>query len=150
MTGIALPTFNKQVIACRRCPRLVAWREQVAREKRAAYRDEEYWGRPITGFGFPEGGDAPRVVRDAGCGVCVPPGEPARLAQAIVEAWANPAGCRAWGERGRQFVEANHDRERVVTLYESLFHALTGATTASRRPDRRPPIPAAAECARGP
>src|SRR5438874_10178796 len=51
MTGIALPTFNKQVIACRRCPRLVAWREQVARDKRAAYRDEVYWGRPITGFG---------------------------------------------------------------------------------------------------
>ena len=39
--------------ACRRCPRLVAWREQVAREKRAAFRDEDYWGRPIAGFGDP-------------------------------------------------------------------------------------------------
>ena len=38
---------------CRRCPRLVAWREQVAREKRAAFRDETYWGRPVAGFGDP-------------------------------------------------------------------------------------------------
>jgi len=40
-----------EISQCRRCPRLVAWREQVAREKRAAYRDEEYWGRPVPGFG---------------------------------------------------------------------------------------------------
>ena len=39
--------------ACRRCPRLVEWRERVAREKRAAFRDEEYWGRPISGLGDP-------------------------------------------------------------------------------------------------
>ncbi len=39
--------------ACRLCPRLVEWRERVAREKRAAYRDEEYWGRPVAGFGDP-------------------------------------------------------------------------------------------------
>ncbi len=39
------------VIACRACPRLVAWCEQVAREKRRAYRDWEYWGRPVPGFG---------------------------------------------------------------------------------------------------
>ena len=38
---------------CRRCPRLVEWRERVAREKRAAFRDEEYWGRPISGMGDP-------------------------------------------------------------------------------------------------
>jgi uracil-DNA glycosylase len=40
-----------QVIECRRCPRLVAWREQVALQKRAAFRDQEYWGRPVPGFG---------------------------------------------------------------------------------------------------
>src|SRR5262249_29243197 len=40
-----------RVTTCRRCPRLVAWREQVACEKRAAFREEEYWGRPIPGFG---------------------------------------------------------------------------------------------------
>jgi uracil-DNA glycosylase len=41
------------VAACRRCPRLVTWREQVAREKRAAFRSEPYWGRPVPGFGDP-------------------------------------------------------------------------------------------------
>ena len=38
---------------CRRCPRLVEWRERVALEKRAAFKDEEYWGRPLPGFGDP-------------------------------------------------------------------------------------------------
>jgi uracil-DNA glycosylase family 4 len=42
------------VAGCRACPRLVAWREHVAQEKRAAYRDQEYWGRPIPGFGDPD------------------------------------------------------------------------------------------------
>src|SRR4051812_48348827 len=49
----ALEALNQAVIDCRRCPRLVQWREQVAREKRAAFRDWEYWGRPIRGFGDP-------------------------------------------------------------------------------------------------
>ena len=42
------------VEACRLCPRLVAWREQVGRQKRAAYRDEDYWARPVPGFGDPD------------------------------------------------------------------------------------------------
>ncbi|MEJ7766110.1 MAG: uracil-DNA glycosylase, partial [Acidimicrobiales bacterium] len=42
-----------EITACRSCPRLVAWREQVAEERRAAFRDEEYWGRPVPGFGDP-------------------------------------------------------------------------------------------------
>ena len=46
-----LARLERDVVACRACPRLVGWREQVAVEKRAAYRDEEYWGRPIPGFG---------------------------------------------------------------------------------------------------
>ncbi len=46
--------LSGRVIACRRCERLVAWREQVARERRAAYRDQEYWGRPLPGFGDPQ------------------------------------------------------------------------------------------------
>jgi uracil-DNA glycosylase family 4 len=44
------------VTTCRRCPRLVEWRERVARDKRAAFRDEEYWGRPVPGFGDPHAG----------------------------------------------------------------------------------------------
>ncbi len=47
--------LNRRIIACRRCPRLVEWRESIAREKRAAYRDEEYWGRPVPGFGDSKG-----------------------------------------------------------------------------------------------
>ena len=50
-----LDTLNREVIACRKCPRLVAWREEVARVKRKAYRDQEYWGRPVPGFGDPKG-----------------------------------------------------------------------------------------------
>lgn len=42
------------MIACRACPRLVEWREEIGREKRAAYRDEDYWARPVPGFGDPE------------------------------------------------------------------------------------------------
>jgi uracil-DNA glycosylase len=48
-----LAALERAVVACRRCPRLVAWREKVAREKRAAYSDETYWGRPVPGFGDP-------------------------------------------------------------------------------------------------
>jgi uracil-DNA glycosylase family 4 len=47
----SLAQLNACIVACRACPRLVEWREEVAREKRAAYRDEEYWGRPVPGFG---------------------------------------------------------------------------------------------------
>ncbi|MGA7216865.1 MAG: uracil-DNA glycosylase [Candidatus Sulfotelmatobacter sp.] len=46
-----LTILNREVIGCTRCPRLVAYREQVAREKRRAYRDCEYWGKPVPGFG---------------------------------------------------------------------------------------------------
>jgi len=49
----ALAALEAEVVACRRCPRLVAWREQVARERRAAFAHEEYWGRPVPGFGDP-------------------------------------------------------------------------------------------------
>jgi uracil-DNA glycosylase family 4 len=54
----AREALERALVDCRRCPRLVAWREQVAAEKRAAFRDWEYWGRPVPGFGDP----AARVV----------------------------------------------------------------------------------------
>jgi uracil-DNA glycosylase len=50
----AMARLEARVVSCRRCPRLVQWREQVARERRAAFRDEEYWGRPVPGFGDPD------------------------------------------------------------------------------------------------
>jgi uracil-DNA glycosylase len=46
-----LRALHAEIVECRLCPRLVAWREQVAREKRRMFRDQTYWGRPITGFG---------------------------------------------------------------------------------------------------
>jgi uracil-DNA glycosylase len=51
---LELAALEREVISCRRCPRLVEWRERVAREKRAAFRYETYWGRPVPGFGDPE------------------------------------------------------------------------------------------------
>jgi uracil-DNA glycosylase family 4 len=53
-----LAALEPGIVGCRACPRLVAWREQVAAEKRAAFRDEAYWGRPVPGFGDP----AARIV----------------------------------------------------------------------------------------
>jgi uracil-DNA glycosylase family 4 len=49
----ALEALEARVTRCRRCPRLVEWRERVAREKRPAFAAEEYWGRPVPGFGDP-------------------------------------------------------------------------------------------------
>jgi uracil-DNA glycosylase family 4 len=50
--GVA--ALNRELVQCRACPRLVEWREQVARERRAAFADQEYWGRPVPGFGDPD------------------------------------------------------------------------------------------------
>ena len=49
----ALAALERDVAECRRCPRLVEWRERVAREKRAAFRAHDYWGRPVPGYGDP-------------------------------------------------------------------------------------------------
>ena len=50
----ALAALAEEIEECRACPRLVAWREQVAAERRASFRHEEYWGRPVAGFGDPD------------------------------------------------------------------------------------------------
>ncbi len=54
----ALSVLEQRITACRSCPRLVRWREEVAAERRAAYRDDVYWGRPVPGWGDP----AARIV----------------------------------------------------------------------------------------
>ena len=46
--------LEQKVVSCRRCPRLVEWREQVAREKVRRFKNEEYWGRPVPAFGSPD------------------------------------------------------------------------------------------------
>ena len=50
----SLERVTAEVVECRKCPRLVAWREQVGREKRAAFRSDDYWARPVPGFGDPD------------------------------------------------------------------------------------------------
>jgi uracil-DNA glycosylase family 4 len=50
----ALAEISAEVVRCRACPRLVDWRERVAREKTARFADQEYWGRPVPGFGDAE------------------------------------------------------------------------------------------------
>lgn len=54
MTLAGLEQITSEIVTCRRCPRLVEWRERVATEKRASFKDQEYWGRPVPGFGDPE------------------------------------------------------------------------------------------------
>ncbi len=49
-----LESLNREIVACRKCPRLVAWREETTRVKRKAYLDQEYWGKPVSGFGDPQ------------------------------------------------------------------------------------------------
>ncbi len=55
-TAATLAELDALVVDCFACPRLVAWREEVARTKRAAFRDQEYWGRPVPSFGDPQAG----------------------------------------------------------------------------------------------
>jgi uracil-DNA glycosylase len=54
LKGEKLSVLEQEIISCRLCPRLVAWREEVARKKRASFMDEPYWGRPVPGFGDPD------------------------------------------------------------------------------------------------
>ena len=54
MRASSLPRLHAELVACRACPRLVAWRETVAREKVARFREHDYWGRPVPGFGDPD------------------------------------------------------------------------------------------------
>jgi len=52
--GDELAILNRTIVGCRKCPRLVAWREKVAHEKRRAFKDWHYWGKPVPGFGDPK------------------------------------------------------------------------------------------------
>ena len=51
---MSIAELNNELINCRRCPRLVEWREEVAVKKRASFQDSDYWGRPVPGFGDPK------------------------------------------------------------------------------------------------
>ena len=53
MSAESLEEISAEIVRCRACPRLVSWRERVARERTARFADQEYWGRPVPGFGDP-------------------------------------------------------------------------------------------------
>ena len=100
------------------CPRLVAWREEVAREKRAAFRDEEYWGRPVPGFGDPRGPGARRSGS-----------RPRRTA-------ANRTGRMFTGDRSGDWLVRRAAPRRVR---EPADVGLASTTGSAARRVRRPP-----------
>jgi glycosyltransferase involved in cell wall biosynthesis len=77
-------------------------------------------GRPVVAS-VPMDGDAPKIVAEAACGLCVPSGAAQELADAILTLYRDPALAEAMGQRGRRYAEAHFSRESCVTHYEALF-----------------------------
>ena len=132
----AFASLSSRIIRCRLCPRLVAWREEVAQTKRRAYRDERYWGRPVPGFGDP----GARIVL-----VGLAPGAHG----------SNRTGRMFTGDRSGDFLYAALHRAGLASAPHAVSRddglELPGAfITAAARcapPDNRPTADELARCA---
>ena len=135
MSGAALGALNGEIADCRACPRLVEWRERMAREKRAAFRDWTYWGRPVPGFGDP---DAELVV----------------VGLAPAAHGGNRTGRAFTGDRSGDWVYGALHRAGYANRAESvarddglrLTGAWIGAVVRCAPPDNRPSREERASC----
>lgn len=80
-------------------------------------------GRPVI-TALDLGGDAPAVIQNSNSGICVEPGQPKILAEAIIELYKDNSLCQQYGDNGRQYILKNHSREQCVKKYEELFKEL--------------------------
>ena len=131
-----LSELDAAIVACRRCPRLVQWRENVALTRRAAYADEEYWGRPVPGFGDPH----PRVLI---------------VGLAPAAHGANRTGRVFTGDRSGDWLFASLHRVGLANQYTSIsvddgLELIGARVTAAVRcapPDNKPTVTERDACA---